>query len=638
MAALTLRNRHPRVPLAMARRAFRSAAFASLCTLVANTPSAIAAGDNRGESLYQERCASCHDNPENYTPPKANIALRSPEYVLEALNNGPMQVQAEGLAEAERKALAVYLTGRQLGMSEGKAFDDWDINYCADQAAPLSEEDFHWNGWGRDLAGSRYQPNSGIAAQDLPKLKVKWAFAYPGGRVNSQPTLIGDRVLVASRPGSVYSLDAETGCTHWTTQVGSGVRAAISVAAIPDGETPRYTAFVGTGDRDVVALDVDTGELIWQTNIESHPRAGITGSPIVVDDTVVVPLSSGEEGAARNEQYECCTFRGSLVALDIATGKVLWKTHTLEQAPQPFRKNAVGAQMYGPAGAAVWSAPSYDEKRQLIYAATGDSYTDVVEPGSDAVIALDLKTGKMLWRNQVTEKDNYIMGCVGESHANCPEHMGPDYDFGSTPIVRHIKDEEGRERTLVLTGQKSGIIYAMDPDRDGEIVWQQRPGLGSVRGGIQWGPAADEESVYVAVSDAIAPPDQRRPGITAFDIVTGKQRWHTPAPAGECSDSSGRMTCTDGQSAAISVIPGAVFSGALNGMFRAYDTRDGRILWEVDMHQVRAKSVNGLVVRGGNMDASGPTFARDSMYVNAGYGGIQGQPGNVLFAFSVDGK
>lgn len=616
----------------------RSLAIAAAALALGSANSVLAAADDRGETIYLQRCAACHDNPQSYTPPKASIALRSPEYVLHTLEKGAMQVQAQGLSREDREALAVYVTGKALGMGEGQAFDDWNINYCAHKPAPIRETDFHWNGWGRDLAGSRYQPEPGIAAGEVPRLKVKWAFAYPGGRVNSQPTLVGDRVLVGSRPGALYSLDAATGCTHWAADIGSGMRAAVSVAALPGSKPARYLAIVGTGDRKVLALDADTGEQLWSTEVESHPHGVITGSPIVIDQTIVVPLSSIEEATARNEQYECCTFRGAIVALDLTSGELLWKTHTIEEPAQPFRKNAAGSQMHGPAGAAIWSAPSFDEQRGLIYAATGDSYTDIPEVGSDAVIALDLRSGKMVWRHQVTEGDNYVMGCIGGAHhANCPEQMGPDYDFGSTPIIRRITDAQGRDRTLILAGQKSGIIYAMDPDRGGEIVWQQSPGVGSVRGGIQWGSAADETTVYTAVSDAIAPPERRRPGLTAFDIATGEQRWHTPAPAGECNQQGNRLICTDGQSAAVTVIRGAVFSGALNGMFRAYDTRDGRIIWEVDMHQLRVKSVNGLPVRGGNIDATGPTLAKGTLYVNAGYGGIEGQPGNVLFAFTVDG-
>lgn len=599
---------------------------------------ALAAGDDPGQLTYQQRCAACHDNPQSYTPPRATIALRSPEYVIQVMREGVMQSQAEGLSDAQLEALAVHVTGKALGSARDNPLDDWDINYCQHRPEPLDEDDFHWNGWSLDLAGSRYQPEPGFSAGEVPDLKVKWAFAYPGGRVNSQPTLVGDRVLVASRPGSVYSLDARTGCTHWVAQVGSGARATLSVAPLPDSKPTRYAALVGTSERDVAALDADTGQVIWRTNVESHPHAGITGSPIVVGRTVVVPLSSLEEAVARNESYECCTFRGALVALDLATGKVLWKTRTIEEEPAPFRKSAVGTQMFGPAGAAIWSAPSFDVERQLIYAATGDSYTDVEESGSDSVIALDLKTGELVWRHQVTEKDNYLMGCVNTSHANCPEDMGPDYDFGSTPIIRQVTDREGRKRTLLLAGQKSGILYAMDPDRDGAIVWQQRPGVGSVRGGIQWGSAADEKTVYVAVSDAIAPPDARRPGMSAFDIATGEELWHTPAPPGKCIERSHRLICTNGQSAAVTAIPGAAFSGALNGLFRAYDGSDGRVIWEVNMHELVVDSVNGLTVRGGNMDATGPTAAKGMLFLNSGYGGIEGQPGNVLFAFSVDGE
>ncbi len=596
-----------------------------------------AQSSDQGAALYQQRCATCHDQAEDYTPPKSTFSFRSPGFVIETLSNGAMQAQAQGLSEQQIQSIAMYITGKPLN-AESHEGDDWDINYCSFKPKPITENDFHWNGWAGDVLGSRFQENTKIKAEDVSKLKVKWAFAYPSGRVNSQPTIVGDRVFVASRPGLLFSLDANTGCTHWAVEVDSGARASVVVGKIPNTNPPQYTAYVGTRARNVYSLDIDTGKTLWVKNIETHSRSGITGAPIIAGEKLIVPLSSLEEAAARDEKYECCTFRGSVVALDRSDGKMLWKSYTLDEEAKPFRKSRTGTQMYGPAGAAIWSAPSYDEKRQLIYAATGDSYTDVVESGSDAVVAFDVNTGKMMWRNQVTEEDNYVIGCAGEGHSNCPENLGPDFDFGSTPIIHNYKNADGEQKTLVLTGQKSGIIYAMDPDKEGEIVWQQRPGVGSVRGGIQWGSASDGEQIYTAISDSIAPPENRRPGVSAFDIVTGELRWHTPALAGECSIRGDRMTCTNGHSSAISVIPGAVFSGTLNGIFHAYSTVDGKELLRVNMNELRVDTVNGISASGGSMDATGPTFANGKLFVNSGYGGIQGQPGNVLLVYSVDGK
>jgi len=592
----------------------------------------------QGEVIYQQRCGICHDRAEDFTPPKSTFSFRSANFVIAALTTGAMQAQAEGLSVEQRQSVAMYVTGKSLTSTVENDKDNWEINYCAAPAKKITGNDFHWNGWGGNVKGSRFQENTSIVVEDIAKLKVKWAFAYPSGRVNSQPIVIGDRVLVASRPGLIYSLDAKSGCTHWAVEVDGGARASMSVAVIPNSNPPEYAVYLGSNARNVVALNLDTGKTIWQTNIDQHSRSGITGSPIVAGDKLIVPLSSLEEVAARDENYECCTFIGALVALDRFSGEILWKTHTIDEASKPFKKNSAGVQMYGPAGAAVWSAPSFDRQRQLIYAATGDSYTDVVENGSDAVVAFDVNTGKIVWRNQVTEKDSYVLGCIGASHANCPENLGPDFDFGSTPIIHNYVDQQGNHKTLLLAGQKSGIMYAMDPDNKGEIVWQQRPGVGSVRGGIQWGSAADENTVYAAVSDSIAPSEDRRPGVSAYDILSGKELWHTPALEGECVDLSGRVTCTNGHSSAITAIPGVVFSGALNGIFQAYSSVDGQELLMIDMNKLVLESVNGITVRGGKMDGGGPVVAGDTLFVNVGYGGIPGQPGNVLLAISVDGE
>ena len=595
-------------------------------------------------TLYQQRCAICHDNPSGYTPPASTFTFRSPEFVTQALTDGAMQVQAQGLSQEQLQGIAMHVTGKVFGAEVADKADQWDINYCQHQPAPITPRDFsdagrYWNGWANSLHGERYQAHPGIAAKDIGRLNVKWAFAYPGGRTNSQPVVVGDRLFVASRPGMVFSLDAHSGCTYWALRIDSGARAAMTVGAIPDTQPQTYALYLGTSDRNVHALDVDTGKRLWTTKVEDHPIAGITGAPLLVGEKLIVPISSLEEAAARDESYECCTFRGALAALAVRDGKLLWKTHTIKAEPKPFKKNAKGTQMYGPAGAAIWSSPSYDIKRQWLYANTGDSYTDVTEEGSDSVMAVDINTGEVVWQHQVTENDNYLVGCLNvRTHANCPEDMGPDYDFGSTPIIHHYTDANGAEKTLLLAGQKSGILYAMDPDQNGKIIWQQRPGVGSVRGGIQWGSARDNNNIYTAVSDSIAPPDNRTPGLSAYDLITGKLQWHTPAPKGICEMRGTRMTCTDAFSAAVTVVPGVVFASALDGWFGAFSTADGAILWQQDMNQLRAQSVNGIPVAGGSMEATGPVIVNGVVYVNSGYGGTPDQPGNVLFALSVDGK
>src|SRR5499433_1333149 len=257
-------------------------------------------------------------------------------------------------------------------------------------------------------------------------------------------------------------------------QPGAAVRAAVSVGPLPAGSKTKYAVYFGDEKSNVQALDADTGKLLWKTKVEDHFLSRITGAPVLYRNRIYAPVSSFEETAGRDAKYECCTFRGSLVALDAYTGKILWKSFTVREEPKPFKKNSAGTQMFGPAGGAIWSAPTLDLKRKLIYVATGNSYTDVPTGHSDAIIAFDLETGKLKWVNQVTPKDNFLVGCRQPGVGNCPADAGPDYDFGSSPILHTLPNK----KQLILAGQKSSVIYALDPDRQGKVVWQVRLGAG----------------------------------------------------------------------------------------------------------------------------------------------------------------
>ncbi len=503
-------------------------------------------------------------------------------------------------------------------------------NPCPDTGGPIELSGSIWNGWGRDLDNSHYQPNPGFQLADVPKLKLKWAFAYAGGRANGQPTVIGSRVFVTSESGHVYALNAMSGCTYWTFESPGPARTAITIAAVPHSSPAKFAAFFGDEKAFVYALDALTGKQLWKTRVEEHPIARITGAPVFYRDRLYVPVSSIEEFSAAMAKYECCTFRGSLVAMDASAGKVLWKTYVIPNAPQPLRKSTAGTQLYGPAGGGIWSAPTIDPGRNLVYAGTGDSYTDAETKMTDAIVAFDLDKGAIQWANQITANDNFII-CQKPGEGNCPQTLGPDYDFGSSIILR----KPGGGRAVLLAGQKSGVIMALDPQDRGKVLWQAKVGQGSALGGIEWGIAADDQNVYVPVSDVNAKTDAK-PGLTALKIATGKQLWHVPAPEAPCSWNP--RTCSHAQSAAISVVPGVVFSGTMDGHLRAYSAEDGAILWEFDTAQKPWDTVNGVAARGGVLDATGPTVANGMVYVNSGYGRQVGQPGNVLLAFSVDGK
>jgi polyvinyl alcohol dehydrogenase (cytochrome) len=545
---------------------------------------------------------------------------------MQTLTNGLMRTQAAGLNMNDRVAVATFLTGK--APSENVAAAP-ETNLCTKRGAAAPDHGSGWNGWGRDLENSRYQPEPGLTASDVPHLKVKWAFGYRTSYIYGQPTIVGGRVYVTSSAGRVYSLDAKSGCTHWTFDAADGVRTAVSVVKI--GE--RLATVFGDDTAVVYALDADSGRLLWKRKLDQHPDARITGAPVFHEQRLYVPVSSLEELSAPAQGYECCKFRGSVAALDARDGTVLWQTYTIDRKPAPYRKTANGTQLYGPAGGSVWSAPTLDPKRNQLYVGTGNSYTDVPTAHTDSVMALDLHTGAIRWANQLRANDNYIVGCETPDRAgqgDCPQTQGPDADFGTSPILRTLPD--GHQ--ILLTGEKSGRVYGLDPS-SGKQLWAAQVGVGSSLGGIVWGAAADGAQMYTAVSDAAAV-NTKPGGLIALRISDGKQIWRADPPGPVCS--WGTRNCLSAQSQAVSVIPGVVFSGSQDGHLRAYASADGRVIWDFDTAAQPFQGVNGIAAAGGSLDHGGATVADGMVYVNSGYGRITGQPGNLLLAFGVDGR
>ncbi len=597
---------------------FVRSAFLALCAL-----GSLWAADPDGAALYKAHCAMCHDaaNVQGRIPKRDELAARTPESIFSAMFGGAMDIQAAGLSEDEGRAIARFLTGKEFS-----AVNETTAGMCSAPATKFAPASGDWNGWGVELDNSRFQPKPGLSSDDVPKLKLKWAFGFPGdNRATAQPTVAGGRVFVGSASGTVYSLDAATGCTYWTYKAGAGVRTAIIIER--SKTSGRYIAYFGDLRSFTHAVDAETGKAIWKTRLEDHPASRITGAPVFYEGRLLVPVASLEEGSARAPQYECCTFRGSLVSLDAETGRQIWKTYSVLDPPKATKKSKVGTQLYGPAGAAIWSAPTIDVKRKLVYAATGDSYTDIDIHTSDAIVAFDLDTGSLVWVSQVTPKDNFIVGCPAAP--NCPEDPGPDFDFGSAPILKNI----GGGKQIIIAAQKSGIVWGLDPDQKGKVVWQTKIGAGSALGGIEWGHAADNQNTYAAVSDVAVRKDPQ-PGIWALKLATGEKVWSTPAPAVTCAQG---QSCQGAQSAAISVIPGAVFSGAMNGHFRAYSTKTGEIIWDFDTSKP-FDTVNKVQAKGGSINGAGPTIANGMVFTNSGYGAFGGSPGNVLLAFAVNGQ
>lgn len=597
-----------------------------------------------GESLYRQRCATCHDTGLSRAPSRAVMRRMSPENVRLALTTGAMATQATGLSPAQLDSLIHFLADQTISTPQQAS-----NNACPADAAPFADSQPHWNGWGADPSQQRFQTTdmARLSADQVPKLKLKWAFGFPGvAQANAQPAVLGGRLFVGSAARKVYSLRATDGCLYWEFQADFPVRTAISLGSSGQG----WLVYFGDQHANAYAVDALTGKLLWKTHLDDHPAAVITGAPALAGGKLYVPVSSAEEVFGSNPSYECCKFRGSVTALDAATGKLLWKGYTIPEDPKPVRKNKQGVQLWGPSGAAVWSSPTVDLKNHMVYVTTGDSYSDPPALTSDAFLAFDSETGKLVWSLQMTAGDAYTVDCGGPAsmHTNCPDANGPDFDFGSSAILVNLPNG----RRALIAGQKSGMVHAIDPDNKGEILWQRRVGHGGSLGGVQWGSAVDAKNVYVAVSDVhVQPvpegtagaqksvfgmPFQLDPkaggGLFALKLETGEIVWQTPHPG--CGDQPG---CSPAQSAAVTVIPGVVFSGGLDGHLRAYSADDGRILWDVDTER-DFDTVNGVKATGGSLDGPGAVIVGGILYLNSGYAAFGGAPGNVLLAFSVGGK
>jgi polyvinyl alcohol dehydrogenase (cytochrome) len=569
-----------------------------------------------GPALFQRECALCHNGAaDSRAPSREVLAGRTAEGILQALTGGSMRPQGSHLSGSERRAVSEYLSGKKLGGDVTGAAS----GRCETERAFVVEGP-HWSNWGVTPGNTRFQTTeqAGLTADQVPKLALKWAFGFPDATSAwSQPVVAGGRVFVGSHNGTIFSLDAKTGCIYWTYSAKSAVRSAV----VLDGRA----VYFGDNSANVYALDAATGKELWSRKLEEHPFARISGSPAVYEGRVYIGVASFEELFGANPTYECCTFRGSLNALDAKTGAVAWRTFLVPE-PKPRGKSTSGKTLWGPSGAGIWSAPTIDVKRGLIYVGTGNTYTAPQLETSDAIVAFELKTGKIKWTRQVTPKDVFISGCrAGSTNPVCPEEAGPDFDFGQPPIL--TKTPGGRD--ILIAGQKSGVGFALDPDKEGAVIWQYRAGQGSALGGMEWGSAVDGVNAYFPVSDIVMP---KPGGLHAVSLTTGERIWYAAPQAPKCSPGRG---CNAAQTAAITVIPGVVFSGSNDGGLRAYSTKDGSILWEYDTNR-EFTTLNGVPARGASMHSGGPAVAGGMLYVGSGYGDHGGRPGNVLLAFGVE--
>ena len=583
-----------------------------------------------GAALFQNHCARCHDGAEgSRIPSPALLKQLAPEQIVTALEKGAMSAMGADRSRAERYALAEYLSGkRYAGVSPipksaycGRA----DAGFSKAAAAPS------WNGWGVDTDNTRFQPAkaAGLAAGDVPKLHLKWSFGFPGATsAGGQPVVYAGRVYVGSWEGDVYSLDAKTGCIRWSLETEAGVRGAITIGHDRSG---RSIAYFGDLAANLYAVDAATGKQVWKVKLDEHPLARVTGSPTLYQGRLYVPIAAREESQVSDPGYVCCKFRGSVVALEAESGRRIWKTYSIDQLATATQKSKSGTQLWGPSGAAIWTTPTIDARQGVLYIGTGNSYSFPAVKTTDSIMALDLAYGAIRWVRQTTEADVWNGGCPRGDPVVCAKDA-PDFDYAASPILVDLKNG----KRLLLAGNKSGMIHALDPDRDGALVWERKVGRGGTSGGILWGPAVDGRTIYAALTDQVRIGGGREVdpnvggSIAAVSIADGEPLWRTPNPS--CAQ---RKPCSPTQAAAVSAIPGVVFSGSNDGFLRAYSTRDGKVLWEYDT--VRDfTTVNGVKAKGGSLNDGGPAVANGMVFTNAGYSHHSGViPGNVLLAFSL---
>ncbi|RYY30022.1 MAG: dehydrogenase [Chitinophagaceae bacterium] len=576
--------------------------------------------DSTGMKLFGTHCLGCHqESQQSLAPGYQVLSSMTPRAIYASLTTGKMKHQSAALSDDEKKTIAEWLTRSTL-----KSVAMPEDAYTSFTPNNLSGKSDH-SGWGNDKAGTGFrsaEPAS-ITKENVSSLKLKWAFAFPEGTITrTKPAIAGEWLIVGSQYGQVYAINRNTGKIGWEFSATAAVRGAISI--VRNGQ--KITAIFADYSTNVYAINVKTGKLIWNSRAGFEPHSANTGSVIVHQGKVYVPIVSAEIGATSLNKYQCCTSSGGVVALNAETGKLVWTYRILPEAVLSVKKKN-GESFYGPSGAPVWCSPTIDVKRGLLYIGTGQNYSDPTTSTSDALQAIDLKTGKLVWNFQATSEDAYNIACP--VFLNCPTSNGPDLDFGMAPIL--VKGPDGND--MLLAGQKSGVVFALTPQ--GKLLWKTRIGKGGKLGGIHWGMATDGVHVYASNADNFIALDNRAPdikptpGVYALNLKTGDTLWSSPSPA--CS--SGNV-CFNGNSAAPLVIPGIVFAGSLNGIIRALSTLDGSVLWEYNTVREYNTS-NGIKGKGGAIDGPPPVVADGVLYINSGYGMFGQMPGNVLLAFEV---
>jgi polyvinyl alcohol dehydrogenase (cytochrome) len=606
-----------------------------------------------GGKLFDKHCATCHDNPQMHAPTREALAGFSFDSIMIALTFGKMQPMAAHLSKAERGLIAIHLSGTDTGQ-----YDWLEAQACT--SGPAQQAQAFVANWGLGQGNRRFADSatSHIGRDNVAGLQLAWALAFPKVTdMRSQPAIIGDTLYFGDKTGRLYAIDRKLGCVRAHTKVPSGIRSAITVAKDSDGR--EMLVFADTM-AFTYAVEPNSLDTLWKADVRLADTTTITGSISSHEGSLFVPISSYEVAAAGNPQHICCKSHGGVIALDARNGQRIWEWHATPDATQQGLDRE-GKPVYGPSGVSVWSTPTIDAQRNRLYVGTGENLSHPATDTSDAVIALDMDSGELLWKVQATADDVWNAACLSGG-ANCPDNAGGDFDIGASVI--HAKLDDGFE--LLLVGQKSGDAMALD--MDGKLQWRRQVSNAAIgpdlhqtttNGGIHWGMALSGERLLVPAAD----PERRRPGydpkpgLHALDVRSGEVLWFKGVErgcyladedkpmvglqnmrAGKSLPLEQQYQCSFyyGLSAAATATEEVVFSGGLNGVLRAYDIDSGELLWETATARP-FETLNGIEGHGGAIDVDGQVLAGDWLYVQSGYSMFGQLPGNVLLAFKLPG-
>ncbi len=591
-----------------------------------------------GEQTFKTNCLACHGGGDPAAPKMDALKQMSPDAIQAALTNGKMMQQGSALSGDEKSAVIEWLTAGQ------KDYADWEKKLACEAPLSLPADATRWlDRWGVTDDNHRYQRQSSINAGNVGSIEKAWSIAFPGAAtMRSQPVILGDALFVAvSDTQSIYAFNRQTGCLFWTRNLGKNLRSALTLANMPDG---RKALVAGDESGGVSVVEAQKGEIIWQKNVGVDRYSAITGPITVRGDVLYVPQSTTETIASVDPKYECCRASGAVSANRLSDGSRIW-IHRIIREPAARGKTAAGVKQWGPAGASVWAAPAIDDKRGLIYVGTGPISAPPDDGVGDSIIAIDLKTGKPRWTFQATKNDLWNGACrapyPGGQHPNCPGTTGVDYDFGAGLI--RVMDAKGRD--LLIAGQKSGWVYALDPD-SGKTLWKTRLGSGGLLGGVHWGMAVANGELFVPVND---PDFSKNPGLSEayrarlagyksqvglyrLNLATGAVRWKW-VPQASCKGA--QCPPQFGLSGAAFATNDVILSGSMDGTWRAFSTAGGKPLFEANTFGNHGQTLNDVPGRGGSIDNSTLVAADDMIFVQSGYGYFGGSPGNMLIAYRI---